>query len=167
MLSPHVADMHVFRAIIKKLLFQNYITVSAHNVASVYFSDLGLHNQLLCSSWGGPPLLLPAFLSCPLVLCVKKALLGFSPSTLACPLVSSLFSSCLGSHIEETFWVSLWILLGDKLTATPCSSGCYSLPDPPSTVFPEFRVLPELCFIIVSLGTGAPQLCILIGCGFL
>lgn len=38
----------------------------------------------------------------PVVLCVEFRPVGFSPCSVACPLVSSLFNSCLGSHVGET-----------------------------------------------------------------
>lgn len=61
---------------------------------------------------GGPLLLFPAFLSC---LQFSVSLMGFSPSSLVCSLLSSLFSSRLGSCLGETSWVYLLLLLGSKL----------------------------------------------------
>jgi hypothetical protein len=55
--------------------------------------------------------------------------------------------------------------LGHNLTANPLFSGSYSLSSPFSMVIPKPWV--SSCVIDVAAETGAPQLCILIGCGFL
>lgn len=42
--------------------------------------------------------------------------MGFCLFTLACLLVSFLFSLCLGSHVGETLWAWLLMLLGDPIS---------------------------------------------------
>jgi hypothetical protein len=59
------------------------------------------------SPWGRLSLCISALLSYLEFFVKTWDLLGFSLSTLACPL-SSLFSSCLGSHLGETFRCSLF-----------------------------------------------------------
>lgn len=54
--------------------------------------------------------------------------MAFSPSMLACPLVSSLLSSHLGCPAGETLWALLLMLLEDETewTFSNFLGGCYA-----------------------------------------
>lgn len=56
--------------------------------------------------------------------------MGFSLPSLACPSVSSLFSSCLPDHAGEALQVYLLMLSETASKQTPPSSVSYKLPVP-------------------------------------
>lgn len=78
--SVHITYVHVFRA-----------DCSARN------------NTLVCSSLGKPTSPTVSFPRLPIVLCVVWGLAVRTPSTLTCPTVSPLLSSCLSSHVGRDF----------------------------------------------------------------
>lgn len=49
--------------------------------------------------------------------------MSFFLFTLACLLMSFLFSLCLGSHVGETLWVWLLMLLGDPISQMGLTPG--------------------------------------------
>lgn len=93
-----------------------YNLLSPYDVTCMYISSrtdlLGLENKPVCSSTTGLPTPFPALLSSLQLFIQNWNLTGFSSSSLTCLLVSSLFSSHLVNHVNETLWVQLLILLG-------------------------------------------------------
>lgn len=89
------ACMDVYADISRHNLFSPYNT----NCLYVFRADHWQRTTNWCvPPWGRPPLLRPTSLSCPEFLCRVEGL-GFSPSSVACSLVSSLFSSCVGIKV--------------------------------------------------------------------
>lgn len=136
---------------------------------------LTLDNHLVCSSLGETPLW-PSCPQLPVVLLWGLSHVGFAPSSLPCPLMLSLFTAHLSSHVEETLRVSL-LMLPDELP-DPWSSGfssfCRVFCNAPWTsgagdilyMYPlKPQVLETFCTMYpLKLG---PTVCILTGCGFL
>lgn len=78
--------------------------------------------------------------------------MGFSPPSLPCSLVSSLFNSGFGGHAGETLCVELLTLLGDTISwQNSLSSGFYTIYTPSYTMFHELQV--QARFVAVSTGT--------------
>lgn len=91
---------------------------------------LALDNQLASSALGKATSKSPRLLPSPTVVCTGLRPCGLSPLFhLACPLTSSLFSSCLGGHVNEDLWVYLPMLLEDTVSQqTPWFPGSYNPP---------------------------------------
>lgn len=77
-----------------------------------------LDNYLVCPSLGRSPLLFPAFFNESSSLFKVEAVWIFSPFTLACSLMPRLFSSHLGSHVDE-YDVASGITKRQSLKPTP------------------------------------------------
>lgn len=137
-----------------------YNLLSLYNAACMYAVRAG---HLVCDNllmWLMCISLLSAFLSCLCRLCrVESSWTFFCPPS-ASQWLSSLFSSCVDSHVSETLRVQLLTLLADTVSEESLpSSGSCDLSTPSSAVFPEGVFYRSVHW------DWAPQLCILIGCG--
>lgn len=82
------------------------ITNWVHIFYAYFQGWLTLGNHLVYTFLGNTTSPAPRFTCLPLCSCVGSRPPGFSPSSLECPLVLSLFCSYLSSHIGETLQIS-------------------------------------------------------------